>query len=291
MADSRWVSAGVLERSTIIVNARVVSMDDDGVNDNVGSVYQALAVRDGRILRLGTSAGVRRLAGPDTRVLDAGGRTIIPGIIDTHAHIWDYAQDHWGPPLGDKLYAVEAGEGETWEDVVDKTLDLAAELKSRLEPDDWIIVSWPRRVGGVQSDVAIRNHRILSRQKLDEVNTEQKIIIEGNRGVMNTRAMEAYGRYFGGDYPEVDAEDGVVLSATVDRLLFAEELYDMRTQIAMIGQEIREWAAYGTTAWSSSVESYKQLAAVLALDAQDRLERKKNRRSRSIFNVVRRIDG
>jgi predicted amidohydrolase YtcJ len=256
---------------TILLNGKIVSMDDSDVNDNIGSTYQALAIRDAKIFSLGSNAEIRGLAGPATRIFDVKGRTVIPGIIDTHTHIWDYAQDHWGPPLDNKLYSITAAEGDTWQDIVQKTLDLVGDLKTKLNEDDWIIISWPRRVGGLQSDVAIRNHRILTRQMLDQRNSLQKIVIEGNRGVMNTRGMEAYGVYFGGDYPEMIPEDGIVLSATVDRLLFAEELYDMKTQIAMIGQEIKEWAAYGTTAWSSSVESYKQLAAVLALDAQKRL--------------------
>jgi predicted amidohydrolase YtcJ len=255
----------------IFINASVVSMDDAGVNENIGSTYQAIAIRDGRIFDLGSNADIQKLAGPDTYVYDVKGRTIIPGIIDTHAHIWDYAQGHWGPPLDDSEYSIKAEQGDTWNDVVNKTLALVEDLKSTLEEDDWIIISWPRRVNGMQSDVAIRNHQVLTRQMLDEKNSVQKIVIEGNRGVMNTRAMDTYGKYFGGDHPEMDPDTGIVLSATVDRLLFAEELYDMKTQIAMIGQEIKEWAAYGTTAWSSSVESYKQLAAVLALDAQDRL--------------------
>lgn len=255
----------------VLINGKIVSMEDTGINTNTGTVHQAIAIRDGRILDLGTSDEVRRLAGPQTRTYDLKGRTVVPGVIDTHAHIWDYAQEHWGPPLDKNMYKVEAAEGDTWKTIVQKTIDLVAGLKAKLEPDDWIIISWPRRVEGIISDVAIRNHRILTKQMLDKVNTEQKIIIEGNRGVMNTRAMEAYGSYFGGDYPEMEPEEGIVLSATVDRLLFAEELYDMKTQIAMVGQEIREWAAYGTTAWSSSVESYKQLAAVLALDAEKKL--------------------
>jgi predicted amidohydrolase YtcJ len=256
---------------SIIINANVVSMDDTGVNDNIGSTYQAIAIRDGKIFDLGTNADIQNLAGPKTQTYDVNGRTVIPGIVDTHAHIWDYAQGHWGPSLDNSEFSVTAQGDDTWDDVVNKTLELVEDLKSKLQEDDWILISWPRRVAGLQSDVVIRNHQILTRQMLDERNSAQKVVIVGNRGVMNTRAMESYGKYFDGEYPEMDPDTGIVFSATVNRLLFAEELYDMKTQIAMIGQEIKEWAAYGTTAWSSSVESYKQLAAVLALDAQGRL--------------------
>jgi len=256
---------------TILLNGNIVSMDDAGVNENTGPTYQAIAIRDRRIMALGTTADIRGLAGPHTAVFDLKGRTVIPGITDTHAHLWDYAQAHWGPPRKNE-FSIKADKGDKWPDIVRKTLDLVSSLKSKLKPKEWVIINWPRRVNNIQSDVAIRNHQVLTRQMLDNANSEQRIIIVGNRGVFNTPGMETYGTYFAGDFPpEVNTKNGIVLSATVDRLLFAEELYDMKTQIAMIGQEIKEWTAYGTTAWSSSVESYKQLAAVLALDDQGRL--------------------
>ncbi|MDB5915317.1 MAG: hypothetical protein JWP22_3992 [Ramlibacter sp.] len=64
----------------IVTNARVATLD-------AGSrMAQALAVRDGRILAVGSSAAMQALAGPSTRQIDAGGRTVIPGLIDSHMH-------------------------------------------------------------------------------------------------------------------------------------------------------------------------------------------------------------
>ncbi|OKK03949.1 hypothetical protein AMK26_20370 [Streptomyces sp. CB03234] len=48
---------------------------------------QALAVRDGRIVHVGTDAGADRLTGPDTRVIEAGGKLVLPGFIDAHNHV------------------------------------------------------------------------------------------------------------------------------------------------------------------------------------------------------------
>src|SRR5204862_819886 len=45
-----------------------------------------LAVRGDRIVAVGRSDSVRRLAGPRTRAVDLGGRTVIPGLNDAHAH-------------------------------------------------------------------------------------------------------------------------------------------------------------------------------------------------------------
>src|SRR4029079_11085768 len=63
---------------TIFFNGKLVRFD--------ALAAQALAVRDGRIAAIGGSDEIRSLAGPSTRVIDLGGRTLIPGLIDSHIH-------------------------------------------------------------------------------------------------------------------------------------------------------------------------------------------------------------
>lgn len=76
----------------IVVNAKIVSMDDQGYNANPGHIFEAMAVKDGKVMGLGTSARIRALADGNTRVLDVRGMTVIPGIIDTHNHLFGNAQ-------------------------------------------------------------------------------------------------------------------------------------------------------------------------------------------------------
>jgi len=64
----------------VLLNGKVVTVDAQS------SLQEAVAIRDGKILALGRSAEIRRLAGPTTRVVDLGGRTVIPGLIDSHLH-------------------------------------------------------------------------------------------------------------------------------------------------------------------------------------------------------------
>jgi len=65
---------------TLLVNGKLLTADA------AFSIREAVAVRDGKIAATGTTAEMRRLAGAKTRVIDLQGRTVIPGLIDSHMH-------------------------------------------------------------------------------------------------------------------------------------------------------------------------------------------------------------
>ena len=257
----------------ILINGHIVSMDDEGVNDNVGAVYQAMAVRDERVFALGATDSIQRLAGPATRVYDLKGRTVIPGIIDTHSHLHGYAVGHWGQPDQEKYiqYSIQPEPGDGWPDIVQKTLDLASEIKAKHPAGEWVFINWPRRLPGVDmmKDPALSVHRILTRHMLDKVNSVHHIIIPGNRGVMNTAAFEVYRKYFAGEHPDM-YEDGVFVSGTVPSVL-EDELRPMPYYMDVIEQEFKEWTAYGTTTVSTRIELYNITATLKALDKAGRI--------------------
>jgi predicted amidohydrolase YtcJ len=66
---------------TIIVNAHVITVDA------AFSFAQAVAIRDGKFIAVGGEADIQSWSGPETVMIDAGGKTIVPGLIDTHAHV------------------------------------------------------------------------------------------------------------------------------------------------------------------------------------------------------------
>ncbi len=72
----------------IVVNGKIVSMDDGGLNQNPGNIYEAMAIKDRRVVALGTTEHIRTFADSDTTVIDLGGQTVIPGIIESHVHIF-----------------------------------------------------------------------------------------------------------------------------------------------------------------------------------------------------------
>jgi predicted amidohydrolase YtcJ len=65
----------------ILCNGKIVTADRDF------SMAEAVAIRGGRFLSVGSTSEICALAGPRTEIVDLGGRTVLPGLIDTHAHV------------------------------------------------------------------------------------------------------------------------------------------------------------------------------------------------------------
>ena len=72
--------AGEGTAETIYYNGQIVTMWGDH------PVVEALAIRGSRFLAVGSTADVRKLAGPATREIDLRGRTVLPGLQDSHTH-------------------------------------------------------------------------------------------------------------------------------------------------------------------------------------------------------------
>ncbi len=70
------------------------------VPDVPGRIYEAMAVKGKKVMGLGTDEEIRRLAGSQTRIVDLSKKTVIPGIIETHAHSYGTAPSVYGPQLG-----------------------------------------------------------------------------------------------------------------------------------------------------------------------------------------------
>jgi predicted amidohydrolase YtcJ len=80
LAASLATAAHAQPPDLVLLDGKVVTVDAES------SVREALAIRDGKILGIGSTAEIRRLAGPATRVVELGGRTVVPGLIDSHLH-------------------------------------------------------------------------------------------------------------------------------------------------------------------------------------------------------------
>src|SRR6266545_2062189 len=96
LAGQSWGQAGrgmTIFADAIFYNGKVLTVDERF------SVAQAFAVREGKIMAVGSDREILNLAGPKSQRLDLKGKTVLPGFIDTHAHLFIYAVENWSSDL------------------------------------------------------------------------------------------------------------------------------------------------------------------------------------------------
>ena len=169
-AGHAWVPqpSPVAAADLVIVGGKVVTVD------RAFRVAQAVAVRNGRIDLIGTSEDVRARVGPATRVIDAGGRTVIPGLIDSHVHALGAAPTEARAPFRTLTSVHELQE---W---------LRAEA-ARTPAPAWV---WSPRVYPTR----LREGRFPTRQELDAAVPDRPAVADGAYAfVLNSAALAAAG--------------------------------------------------------------------------------------------------
>jgi predicted amidohydrolase YtcJ len=152
----------------VVLDAKILTVDGQFRE------AQALAVRDGRFVAVGSTAEVRARIGAATRVIDGGGRTVIPGLIDSHVHALGVAATEASQPF-QSLRSI--GELQDW---------IRAKA-GRVPQDTWI---WTPRVFPTR----LRERRFPTRQELDEAAPHHPVAVDGAYAFsLNTRALRAAG--------------------------------------------------------------------------------------------------
>jgi predicted amidohydrolase YtcJ len=134
---------------------------------------EAIAVRGDRIQAVGKNVDILKLKGPQTEVIDLGGRFVMPGFNDAHLHLADAGMQR----LSVDLTGV-------------KTLDeLRARIKARVEkakPDEWIL-------GGGWDETLWPIPNLPSRWDIDEVSDGHPVLldrVDGHLALASTRALQ-----------------------------------------------------------------------------------------------------
>ena len=101
-------SPDVDKADTIYSGGPIVTVNDSQPNAD------AVAVKDGKIVAVGSESDVMEWRGDDTRVVDLDGKTMVPGFVDGHAHFSGFGAQ----AVGAKLLAPPDGQVETIDDLV-----------------------------------------------------------------------------------------------------------------------------------------------------------------------------
>ncbi|MHB1095240.1 MAG: amidohydrolase [Gemmatimonadaceae bacterium] len=154
----------------IVTNARIYTSDD------TRPVVEAVAVADGKVLFAGNAAGAMALKGAATRVLDVGGRTVIPGMIDAHGHV---------AGLGDALHIVDLTGTTTYDEVVARV----AERAKKTPKGQWVLGrGWDQNDWG---DTRFPTHDKMTAAVPDH--PVYIVRVDGHAGLANLKALYAAG--------------------------------------------------------------------------------------------------
>ncbi len=151
----------------IYQNGKVVTVD------GAFSIQQAFAIKGDRFVAVGTNAQVRALAGSNTRSIDLGGATVIPGLTDNHDHLWN---------AGKYLHRGVDRIGVT----------SFAEMQARLRA----AVANAKPGEAVYTTIGWTIQPAPTREQLDEISAEAPIVVVTTRrgvGVLNSAALRRLG--------------------------------------------------------------------------------------------------
>jgi len=127
--------------------------------DAKDSVAQAVAIRDGRILAVGSDTDVSKLVGPGTKVIDLAGRAVTPGLIDTHIHLLE--------GVTGSMYKVDLTRSASVAEILDS-------IKARADKTpagDWV-------EGFGWNEGVIAEHRAPTLAELDAISAGRPVFLE-----------------------------------------------------------------------------------------------------------------
>lgn len=174
----------------ILVNGKVFSV----LEDNSIVRGTAVAIKDGKILKVGTDSEVKAFAGEGTDVIDCMGNTILPGMCDAHCHpsIACASLD------GVDLFGVYKSEEQTADDVIEIYKNKLKEFIEANPGKEFI-----RGAGWIISN--FNEKRWPNRHDLDEICSDRPVVLESfcqHNLWVNTKALEMGG--LDADTPDVD---------------------------------------------------------------------------------------
>ncbi len=164
--------AGEKPADTLLRNGRVYTADDRG------TLAQALAVRDGKLIYVGDNSGADAYVGGSTRLIDLQGRLVLPGLIDGHMHPLD-----GGSVLLKCNLNYERQTVQQFQAGIQTCLDRSRDQ----EPDQWLeVVNWFR-------EAMIPNNAPTTRDTLNALKTTRPIFVMssfGHSALVNDRGLE-----------------------------------------------------------------------------------------------------
>jgi predicted amidohydrolase YtcJ len=183
--------------TTIIINGKVISADTDDIN-NI-STYQAIAIRDNEIIAVGDNEDMQQYNADWTETIDAKGHTVLPGLIDTHNHLYDTTLSNfpWVAKAIPEVLQIRFN-GKAQDELL-ATLTAGIKARIRQIPKGQYIQI---QINPPSVAVPMLGTSV-TRQYLDELSPDNPIVVYTRGGsVYSTRAIKAYEVRYRNPVPE-----------------------------------------------------------------------------------------
>ncbi|MBI4444302.1 MAG: amidohydrolase family protein [Acidobacteria bacterium] len=237
------------EADMVIINGKIVTADSPDPGNF--SIAQAAAIFDGKFIAVGTNQQALAYAGPGTRKIDLQGKTVIPGIVETHDHLYSYA-NHFIPSKQGRVTVSEpAIEWKTSVEGLEALRTIAAGKKA----GGWIFTT-PRTT--TSSLVELQEGRV-TKAHLDQVAPNHPVVLHWSNqseGLVNTKALDALLTRYPGVAGVYKDKQGIPTGRLAGLAIWILT-YEFSPQIPpqelapYYQQEMEEVAAQGITTFSS----------------------------------------
>lgn len=192
---------------TILYNGKIVTVDNPAVNGDLGTIGQGIAIRDGKIVAVGSNAEIRRLGGSNTKLLDLKGRMVTPGFGATH----DHPQD-WNPlsptiikkVISDDMH-IERFINLPANEAVLEFPRVLEEAVRKAKPGQWIRIAmlhgpefrWGSEIGALLG-------RQINKEMLDRAAPNNPLIVRAGftNMIINQKGIEVVEKFYGDQFPK-----------------------------------------------------------------------------------------
>lgn len=129
---------------SVYINAKIVTLDEYEMTSDPGTIAEAMAVRDGIIIALGTGSEMLAMAGPQTKIVDLKGKTVLPGFVESHVHPMSeserFAREKYNLRMTPEGYVLMMDVAATPDDTMAKVARAMEQLLAHATPtpDEWL---------------------------------------------------------------------------------------------------------------------------------------------------------
>ncbi|MCH8268787.1 MAG: amidohydrolase family protein [Acidobacteria bacterium] len=261
----------------IVYNGKIVTMNDATLSNSTGRTVEAMAVRGDLVQFIGSSAEMLRYAGPATRKIDLNGRTVVPGLINTHSHMHDHAVSRWvrnNPVKYEAVVKRFSVGGESFAEISQGIELVIKESMAHPLPGQWAWINLPGGGSGTGIGVQYLTQDGMTRDQLNALAPEMPVFVGAHPAFLwNDAARDNFLRYYEVEPTDENEDLAITIDTTIGRSLVLDYYFDTHLDelVDTLESELQHQAAAGFTTFSSHIVGLRITPAYMQMVRQGRM--------------------